>query len=159
MHWFEDSYFLFSVKLFDASLNKSNINPKKIYCIDHSLVSSVSSDILVNSGHLLESLVFITIRRKYQNIYYYRTKSNKEVDFIIHGSKREKLLIQVCWTIESLESTKNRELNALVEAMKEINISKGLIVTKDESSKIIIDNLEIEIIPIWKFVIVFPNDS
>lgn len=29
VNWFEDSYFLFTVKLFDASANRSNVNPKK----------------------------------------------------------------------------------------------------------------------------------
>ena len=51
--WFEDAYFLFTLRIFDASLARSNTNPKKIYCIDHALVTSVSSGILVNSGHLL----------------------------------------------------------------------------------------------------------
>lgn len=62
LNWFEDSYFLFTVKLYDASANRSNVNPKKIYCIDHSIVRSVSSGILVNSGHLLENLVFNALR-------------------------------------------------------------------------------------------------
>jgi len=51
------------VRIFDASLARANTNPKKIYCIDNALVTSVSSGILVNSGHLLENLVFITLRR------------------------------------------------------------------------------------------------
>ena len=44
------------------------VNPKKIYCIDHSLVTSVSSGILVNSGHLLENLVFNALRRTSEEI-------------------------------------------------------------------------------------------
>ena len=69
LDWFEDAYFLFSVRIFDASLARSNANPKKIYCIDHALVASISSQILVNSGHLLESLVFISLRRYFPEIY------------------------------------------------------------------------------------------
>ena len=82
LRWFEDAYFLFTVRLFDASLNRSNTNPKKIYCIDHALVVSISSGILVNSGHLLENLVFTTIRHFYTSIYYYKTKNGREVDFV-----------------------------------------------------------------------------
>ena len=48
IEWFEDAYFLFTVRIFDASLARSNTNPKKIYCVDHALVTSVSSGILVN---------------------------------------------------------------------------------------------------------------
>jgi len=38
--WFEDAYFLFTVRIFDASLAGGNTNPKKVYCIDHALVTS-----------------------------------------------------------------------------------------------------------------------
>jgi len=57
LEWFEDAYFLFTVRIFDASLVRSNTNSKKVYCIDHAFVTSVSSGVLVNSGHLLENLV------------------------------------------------------------------------------------------------------
>jgi predicted AAA+ superfamily ATPase len=59
------------VRIFDASLARSNTNPKKIYCVDHALVGSVSSGVLVNSGHLLENLVFTALRHHHQEIYYY----------------------------------------------------------------------------------------
>jgi hypothetical protein len=61
--WFEDAYFLFTVRIFSASFSKSNVNPKKIYCIDHAFVRSVTSGILVNSGHQLENIVFVALRR------------------------------------------------------------------------------------------------
>jgi predicted AAA+ superfamily ATPase len=38
--WFEDAYFLFTVRKYDKSISKQNLNAKKIYCIDHSLVAS-----------------------------------------------------------------------------------------------------------------------
>ncbi|MCY4028910.1 MAG: hypothetical protein OXH75_21660 [Acidobacteria bacterium] len=50
--WFEDAFFLFTVPVFDASLARAKTNPKKIYCVDHALVRSIGSGILVNSGHL-----------------------------------------------------------------------------------------------------------
>jgi len=62
LEWFEDEYFLFTVRIFDASLARSNTNPKKVYCVDHALVTSVPSGICVNSGHLLEKLVFTVLR-------------------------------------------------------------------------------------------------
>ena len=67
LEWFEDAYFLFTVRIFDASPARSNTNPKKVYCIDHSLVTS---------GHLLENLVFTALRRLRPEIYYYKTRTN-----------------------------------------------------------------------------------
>ena len=55
LEWFEDAYFLFTVRISDASLARRNTNPKKIYCIDHALVALVSAQILINTGHLLET--------------------------------------------------------------------------------------------------------
>ncbi|MFU8769653.1 MAG: DUF4143 domain-containing protein, partial [Desulfotignum sp.] len=52
LEWFEDAYILFTVRIFDASVARANTNPKKIYCIDHALVTSVASGILLNTGHL-----------------------------------------------------------------------------------------------------------
>ena len=65
LDWFEDAFFLFTVRIFDASLARSNANPKKIYCVDHALVRSVSSGILVNSGRLIDYLVFMALRPRH----------------------------------------------------------------------------------------------
>ena len=99
LEWFEDAYFLFTVKIFDASLARANTNPKKAYCIDHALAVSVGSGILVNSGHLLENLVFTALRRTTEGIFYYRTKSGEEVDFLAQKNDRSRMLVQVCETL------------------------------------------------------------
>jgi len=153
LFWIEDCYFLFTVKLFDASLRRSNLNQKKIYCIDHAIVNSISSKILVNSGHLLENFIFITLRRKYQEIYYYRTKNNKEVDFIVITDKREKILIQVCQSLDTSKKTRDREITALVEAIHELNLNTGFIITQNESQTIKEEHKTIEVIPAWKFAL------
>ena len=152
LKWFEDAYFLFTVRIFDASLARSNTNPKKIYCIDHSFITSVSSGILVNSGHLLESLVFITLRRIYSEIYYFKTRNNREVDFIIPGQGQPHMLIQVCESL-AVPQTQKREVTALMEAMRELNLEKGIIVTQNEENIIQTDNKTIEIIPVWQFLL------
>ncbi len=152
LKWFEDAYFLFTVRIFDASLARSNTNPKKIYCIDHSFISSVSSGILVNSGHLLENLVFIALRRFYSEIYYYKTKNNREVDFITIEPGKTQMLIQVCESLAAPQ-TRKRETTALVEAMMEINIKSGTIVTQNEEEKIETDNGIINVVPVWRFLL------
>ena len=152
LEWMEDSYFLFSVRLFDASLSRSNANPKKIYCIDHALVTSISSGILTNTGHLLENLVFTALRRKTSDIFYYKTASGKEVDFIAVMDRSRKILVQVCETMVD-DKTRKREVNALLEAMPEQNIDESLIVTRSESEIIESDSGRIRIIPAWQFLL------
>jgi len=152
MSWFEDAYFFFSVRIFDASLARSNTNPKKIYCIDHGLVTSVSSGILINAGHLLENLIFITLRRVSQHIFYYKTKTGKEVDFITKLDDATYSLIQVCETLADPE-TKKREIAALKEAMFELNLSTSYIVTRYEEDTIQIGGKMIQVIPAWRFML------
>lgn len=158
MEWFEDAYFLFSVRLFDPSLTRSNTNPKKVYCIDHALVASVSSGVLVNSGHLLENLVFTAIRRLRSEIFYYRTKTGREVDFIVPTRDRSKMLIQVCESLADPQ-TRKRETMALSEAMAELGLSTGTIVTRNEVERIETGFGSIEVMPAWRFLIEFPETT
>jgi uncharacterized protein len=158
LEWFEDAYFLFTVRIFDASLARANTNPKKIYCIDHAMVTSVVSGILVNSGHLLENLVFTALRRLFPKIYYYKTKSGKEVDFIVQSDDRTKVLIQVCETMADPQIRK-REIFALNEAMTELKLNSGTIVTRNEEEQIKAEAGQIQVLPAWRFLLEMPENS
>lgn len=156
--WFEDAFFLYSVSVFDASLARRNTNPKKVYCVDHSLVKSVSSGILVNSGHLLENLVFTALRRAHPEIYYYKTKSGREVDFVVPGRGRPRALIQVCESLAD-PGTRARETSALEAAMAETGLRSGTIVTKNETERIETDDGPIEVVPAWRFLLDQPDSG
>ncbi|MCK5243466.1 ATP-binding protein [bacterium] len=157
LEWFEDAYFLFTVRIFDASLARSNTNAKKVYCIDHALVVSVSSGILLNSGHLLENLVFLALRRLQPEIYYYKTKAGREVDFIVPMSGRKRMLVQVSESLAEPQ-TRNREVTALREAMEELGLKSGTIVTRNEETIIKYSGSStIEVVPIWRFLLDLPE--
>ena len=156
LKWFEDAYSLFTVRIFDASLARSNTNPKKAYCVDHALVTSVSSGILVNSGHLLENLVFTALRRLHPKIYYYKTKTGREVDFIVAPRNRARMLIQACESLAEPQ-TRKREMAALTEAMTELNLKSGTIVTRSEDEQIDFGNRAINVVPIWRFLLDLPE--
>ena len=156
LEWFEDAYFLFTVRIFDTSLARSKTNPKKIYCIDHALVTSVSSGILVNSGHLLENLVFTALRRISPDIYYCKTKGGLEVDFIAQMRNRSRLLVQVCESMAEPQ-TRKREVTALIQAMTELNLKSGTIVTRNEEEEIRVDAGKIIIVPVWRFLLSLPE--
>jgi predicted AAA+ superfamily ATPase len=95
---FEDAGLLFSVNIFSNSPTRISVNPRKIYCIDHALVTSVSSGILINRDSLLENLVFTALRRVTPEIFYHKTKTGREVDLVallpsVPGHERTILLI------------------------------------------------------------------
>jgi hypothetical protein len=144
------------VRLFDASLARSNTNPKKVYCVDHALVTSVSSGILVNAGHLLENLVFTALRRLHPTIYYYKTKTGREVDFVVPLRGRERLLVQVCESLADPQ-TRKRETTAIEEAMTELGLTTGTIVSRSESGQIKTGSGIIEVVPAWRFLLALPD--
>jgi predicted AAA+ superfamily ATPase len=156
LEWFEDAYFLFTVRIFDASLARSQTNPKKIYCVDHSLVTSVASGILVNSGHLLENLVFTAMRRISPRIFYVKTKSGTEVDFIALLPDRSRLLVQVCESVADPQ-TKKREVAAMSQAMAQLGLNTGTIVTRHEHEQIEAEGGTIAIVPAWRFLLTMPE--
>ena len=156
LEWFEDAYFLFTVRIFDASIARANTNPKKIYCIDHALVTSVSSGILVNSGHLLENLVFTALRRITSNIFYFKSKSGRELDFVAQMQDRSRILVQVCESMADPQ-TRKREIVALSEAMAELKQPSGTIVTRGEEEKIDVESGKIDVVPAWRFLLMLPE--
>jgi len=149
--WMEDAYFLFSVRLFDASVARSQTNPKKIYCIDHALVGSVSSGVLVNSGHLLENLAFTALRRAHAEVFYHKTASGREVDFLVRPEGGGRTAVQVCQSLADPQ-TRKRELAALDEAMAELGLTSATIVTRAEDERIETDNGTIAVVPMWRFL-------
>lgn len=155
---FDDAYFLFSVKIFSRSVNIQNTNPKKIYCIDHGLVRSVSPDIHQKEGYLLENIVYLYLRSQYENIYYYKTKSGIAIDFIWISNGNRKNIVQVCYQIDD-ENTETRETRALYEGMKELGINKSFIVTYNKEKTVTKEGKIIHIIPAWKFLLGEPENA
>lgn len=153
IEWFEDAYALFSVKRYDASLHKQQVNPRKIYAVDHAMVKSVSTGILVNRGHLLENLVFIDGRRRGRSLYYYRTSKGREVDFVWKQDDGALTFVQVCEEMPEGSPTRERELLALREACAEHPRSRAVVVTRDEEFKLHDEAGVIEGIPVWKWLL------
>lgn len=149
--YLQAGWLIFTINKFAFSVRKQQIANKKIYAIDTGLVKSVAFSFSENRGKMLENLVFLGLRRYFGEIYYYSTDNNLEVDFYI---PKRKLLIQVCQNLAD-EDTRNREIKALREAMKELNISSAVLFTDDEGD---IDADErIKIIPIYKWLLGFPG--
>lgn len=147
---FEDAYFLYTVRVLDASLARANTNPKKVYCVDHALVSS---GILLNAGHLLENLVFTALRRVHPEVRYYKTRAGHEVDFVVPGEGRgRRRLVQVCETLADPQ-TRKREVTALRAAMVESRTRTGTIVTRNEEEGLVVDEGTIDVVPAWRFLL------
>lgn len=103
--------------------------------------------ISLDKSRLFENLVFNYLKREYGEVFYYKTKNNKEIDFYI-SDYDNKSLFQASYTLENNE-TKQREISSLLKAMNELNMEKGYIYTYNEKEEIEIGGKKITIVPFW----------
>lgn len=150
--YLENSYLFFAVNIFSYKISQQFIAPKKIYCVDNGLAEAVSYSFSKNEGRFLENLVFIELKRRGSEIYYYKTKNNEEVDFVLRRGRDVASIIQVSEDISNKE-TKNREIKALIHALNELNLKKGLLLTSDQKETIKLENKTIEIIPVYEWLL------
>jgi uncharacterized protein len=148
----ENSYLIFLVSKFSYSLKQQYVSLKKIYCIDNGLAEAVAFQFSRNKGKFLENLVFLELRRKFQEIYYYKTTNNLEVDFLIKSGKNDLKLIQVTDNLDN-EKTRQRELNALIKAMDELKLKTALILTEDTEEEITLERRVVVVKPIYKWLL------
>jgi predicted AAA+ superfamily ATPase len=139
--YMENSWLVFTLNLYDFSVKRQQIAPKKVYCIDTGLSSTVGFGFSPNAGKLLENLVFLALRRQTKEIYYYATSSGYEVDFYL-PEKRQ--LIQVARNMEK-PTTRERETRALSDALKVLKVESALILLDANENEFEIDGTRVEI--------------
>ncbi len=143
----EDAYLVFAVNLFEFSYKRQIINPKKIYCVDTGIRNNIGFKFSEDMGRLCENVVFITLRRRTKEIFYWAGKH--ECDFIVKEGGELKAL-QVCWEIEN---AKEREQEGLLEALEHFNLREGSIITKQYEFTQNIKGKRIKYIPLWKWLL------
>ena len=128
---------------------------KKSYIIDNGFIQARSFELSPNYGRLLENVVFVELmRRNYKpelDLFYYRTRNNREIDFVCRKGYNVEQLIQVCYDIANPKTLK-RELDALIEASTELNSRNLLLINWNREEVIILNNLSIRLIPAYKWL-------
>jgi len=154
--YLEEPYLFQHITRFDNKIKIQQKSAQKIYIIDNGFVKSRSFELSPNYGRLLENLVFIELlRRDYKpelELFYYRTRNDKEIDFLIRKGHQIEQLIQICYDFDQAKVIK-RETNALIEAAMELNCSDLLILTWDKADIIEVSNFKINLLPVWKWML------
>lgn len=152
--YLNEPYLFFYLPRFNNKLKLMNKAPKKVYVVDNGFVQSTAFNLSENLGRLLENQVFVELlRRGYipgQTLFYYRTRNDKEIDFVTRKGAKVEQLIQVCYDMTS-EKTRKRELNALVEAAEELHCDNLLVITNDQQEPIEWDGRSVSIMPALEF--------
>lgn len=143
MSYLMDSYILDYVPKFSYSLKVQARNPKKVYAMDIGLIKAASISFTEDIGQRFENLIYLHLRRKYKEIYYYQDKG--ECDFVVFEKGKAKSAIQVCYKITN--ENFDREYNGLVKAMQTFNLKEGIIVTLNSKDIFEKDGLRVNVIP------------
>lgn len=93
-------------------------------------------------------MVFTELFRRYGEVFYYITKSGKEVDFYVPNKK---ILVEV-----SLDPDEEH-IKKMKEAMKELKVREGTIITWDYEDEREIRRFgkegKIKFLPLWKWLL------
>ena len=152
LHYLEEAYLLFQLNSFSFKLKEQIRMPRKLYCIDTGMIHAVVPKTSFDFGRIIENAVFLELKRRGQQVFFY-SGLNYEVDFLIKKGLKIERLIQVSYSIED-KDTWNREYRALLKASKELGCRDLMIITWDEEFEEKVNSLlKIKCVPLWKWLV------
>lgn len=145
-----EAFLFFKVPVHSRSSRVQMGKPDKLYCIDTGLLNVMTYRNSENAGPILETLVFLALRRKGMHIEYVLNDQGSECDFYFKDPlNNEVRLVQVCWELGE-EKTRRREFRGLQLAMKSLGFDTGTIVTWDREEEMKDD---VRVVPLWKWLL------
>lgn len=143
-----NSYLVDFVPQFDYSYKAQSRNPKKVYALDLGIYHQTKTTFTDDLGRILENAVFLHLRRKNQEIFYFNKRG--ECDFVIMNKNKADKCIQVCWQVDDMNM--KREIDGLMGALDFFGLKEGVIVTHDQTDFFEIEGISIKLIPSWKYM-------
>ena len=154
MDYLHEPYLFYYLSRYNNKLKLMKKAPRKVYVVDNGFVASKAFSLSDNLGRLLENQVFIElVRRGYdieRSLFYYRSRNDKEVDFVLRKGAHIECLVQVCYDMSS-PKTEKREVDGIVECAGELKCNNLVIVTNNDKRTIEKDGYKIDVVPISEF--------
>lgn len=149
IEYLENSWLIFTLNVYDYSIKRQQIAAKKVYSIDTGLTNAVGFNFSPNTGKLLENLIFLSLRCKTSEIYYFTTPAGYEIDFYLPETRQ---FIQVAQNIDN-PATRERGIRALMDAMRAIHLSNGMILSSSNMESVAENGAEITIRSMAEFLV------
>lgn len=152
-HYFsflQEAFLLYELPKFSFKYREQIKTPRKLYAVDPGMRNAVAFRFSQDMGRLAENFVFLELRRREYEVFYFQKK--QEVDFYARRENGEPLLINVAWDMAS-KTTRQREIAGLREAMSEMDINRGLLLTERIEEEIKTPEGNISIKPLWLWAI------
>lgn len=141
---FREAYLLFILDYFSYSFKEQKTMPSKIYCIDNGLRNSVSFKFSKDEGKLAENTVFIELKRRGKEVYYWKNRG--EVDFIIKNEDQSLSAMNVSYS----DDIDKREISGLLDCRKKLKKVRKLVILTKNIEK---EEEDIVFIPLWKWLL------
>lgn len=150
IRYLEEAYLVGVLTKYDYKVGEQLKSPKKIYFIDNGLVGQIGFTFSGNMGPRLENAVYVELRRREQEAFYYHDK--QECDFVVRENAHITKAYQVTTSLADTD-TRQREINGLVAAMDAFDLKEGVIITLDETEELTLDKgRKIYVIPFYRWV-------
>lgn len=149
MGYLSNAYVFYELHQYHDSLKRQLRNPRKVYLNDAAFHNIIGFSNSQNLGRKLENAVYIALRRNKPELFSYQGKG--ECDFIHFNPQRKASAVQVCYYLNP--QNENREIAGLMEAMQAFGLDTGLILTYDQENSQQKDKYQINIVPVWKWLL------
>jgi hypothetical protein len=154
--YLEEAYLVFSLLRYSPKSIQRIKSPRKVYAVDNGFISAKAIQHSPDKGKLMENLVFTELVKRgvkpNRELFYYKTRNDREVDFVVKKGTEVTELIQVCYDSISPD-VERREVKALVEAGGELKVNKLTVLTWDEKREVKKDGAIVQFIPLWEWLI------
>jgi hypothetical protein len=148
----EDAFLLQTVAVATDSEKRRQVNPRKVYPADPALIPVFDRSGKPNTGHALETAVFIELQRRHAECAYVKTTRGFEVDFLARHQDGSEELIQVCASVDD-PGTLAREVRALEDAAALYPRARQLILTLESRLPFPSVPPSIHILPAWQWML------
>jgi hypothetical protein len=156
IEYLEEAYLIFHLERFSYKTGEKIKSPKKVYVVDNGYINAKAMRSSPDKGKLMENLVFTElVKRGFEpnrDLFYYKTRNGREVDFAIKKDLKVTELIQVSYQTSDVD-TEQREIKSLLEASEELKGELLTILTWDEEKQVEKDGKVIHFVPVWKWLL------
>lgn len=149
LEYMQEAYLFFSIPNLASPVTEQATIQKR-YVADNGILNLF---LFQGETKLLENIVAVELNRRYRNtfeetfLYYYNR--NCEIDFCIPSEKKA---IQVSYNLSD-SATYEREIGGLQKFLRAYPDYQGYVITRDEETKIAWGDKEIEVVPVWKWLL------
>jgi len=154
--YLEEPYLFKHLTRYDTKIKNQQKSAQKIYVIDNGFIKARSFELAPNMGRLLENMVFIELIRRQNKpeleVFYYRTRNQREIDFLIRKGHQIQQLIQVSYDISNAKTLK-REIDALIEAAAELQCNNLILINWEIDKQIIMNERMVQLVSVYRWLL------